>query len=124
MVSSHGNVHKEAIPVETFEGVQIEPGGVIGIDEGQFIKGICDFAERAANLGCTVIIAALNYDYQRRPFENIRYLKAEEVVTFHAICFDCKKEASFTKRISNETDVEIIGGSEQYKAVCRICYFK
>jgi len=39
-----------------------------------------------------------------------------------AICHFCGSEAPFTKRISNEMEKEIIGGSEKYIAVCRICY--
>ncbi len=123
MVSSHGNVHREAIPITSLKNVPIEHNTVIGIDEGQFIEHIAEFAESAANAGCTVIIAALNYDFQRRPFKNMIGLIADETITFHAICFDCKKEASFTKRITDNTEVESIGGSDQYKAVCRACYF-
>lgn len=124
MVSSHGNIHREAIPIESLEGVTFEPGSVIGIDEGQFIKHLAEFSESAAAAGCTVIIAALNYDYLRNPFESISKLRPDDTITFHAICFDCKKEASFTKRITNEKSIELIGGSDQYKAVCRLCYGK
>lgn len=124
MVSSHDNVHRDAIPVTTFKDVEFEPGTVIGIDEGQFIDHLVTFAESAANAGCTVIIAALNSDFERKAFPRIEQLipKCEDVICFHAICFDCKKEASFTKRISSNTEQEVIGGADQYKAVCRRCF--
>lgn len=124
MVSSHGNLHKNAIPVSTLKDVEFEPGTVIGIDEGQFIDHLVEFAESAANAGCTVIIAALNSDFERKAFPRIEQLipKCEDVICFHAICFDCKKEASFTKRITLNTEQEAIGGADQYKAVCRRCF--
>lgn len=124
MISSHGDLHREAIPVSTLKDVEFEPGTVIGIDEGQFIDHLVEFAESAANAGCTVIIAALNSDFERKAFPRIEQLipKCEDVICFHAICFDCKKEASFTKRITLNTEQEAIGGADQYKAVCRRCF--
>lgn len=126
MVSSHGGLHRDAIPITTLKGVEFEPGSVIGIDEGQFIDHLVEFAESAANAGCTVIISALNSDFERNAFERIVEIipKCEEIVTFHAICFDCKKEASFTRRITESKEVEVIGGSDKYKAVCRACYYQ
>uniref|UniRef100_A0A183BXS0 Thymidine kinase n=1 Tax=Globodera pallida TaxID=36090 RepID=A0A183BXS0_GLOPA len=38
---------------------------VIGIDEGQFFKDIVKYAQELANIGKTVIIAALNGDYRQ-----------------------------------------------------------
>lgn len=35
----------------------------------------------------------------------------------------CYGDASFSKRICDETQVELIGGKESYIAVCRSCYF-
>ena len=125
MISSHDNAHYPAVPVDSFAGIDPEPGTVIAIDEGQFIKHLVEFVEKAAAVGCKVLISALNADYQRKLFENIAELipKCENHMDLKAICFDCKKDASFTKRISNETQQEVIGGSDKYKAVCRKCYF-
>jgi hypothetical protein len=33
-------------------------------------------------------------------------------------------DAAFSQRITNETAVEVIGGSEKYVAACRECFFK
>ncbi|UXL57405.1 Thymidine kinase, partial [Monkeypox virus] len=32
------------------------------------------------------------------------------------------KEASFSKRLGTETEIEIIGGNDMYQSVCRKCY--
>ena len=127
MASSHGGIHKNAIPIHSFENVPIPPPGtVVGIEEGQFIRKLCKFAESAANNGCHVIITALAADYRRELFKRIAKLipKCDREIVLHAVCFDCKKDASFTRRTIDTTELEVIGGSESYKAVCRKCYFR
>ena len=47
---------------------------------------------------------------------------AEKVDKLHAVCMVCYGDAAFSKRISSETEVEVIGGSDKYMAVCRKCY--
>jgi thymidine kinase len=97
---------------------------VIGIDEGQFFADIVSFTESRACLGKIVIVAGLDGTFQRRPFGSLLDLipLAEEVTKLNAICMLCSKDAAFTKRISNETDIELIGGSEKYISVCRVCF--
>lgn len=95
---------------------------VIAIDEGSFIKNI-ELANSWADKGKKVYISALDADYKRNPFEEITRLtaKAEVVIKLTAIC-KCGNEASFTKRKTLEEEIEVIGGSDIYAAVCRKCY--
>ncbi|CAN9509920.1 unnamed protein product [Ophioblennius macclurei] len=97
---------------------------VIGIDEGQFFPDTVEFCEEMANLGKTIIVAALDGTFQRKPFGNILGLVplAESVVKLHAVCMQCYKEAAYTKRLGAEKEVEVIGGADKYQAVCRRCY--
>jgi len=96
---------------------------VIGIDEGQFFPDI-RWAELMANSGKVVLIAALDGTYQRKPFENIMNLipLAENVTKLSAVCMNCFGEASFSKRITEEQSLEVIGGADKYMAVCRDCF--
>lgn len=98
--------------------------GVIGIDEGQFFPDIVEFCEEMANEGKLVIVAALDGTFQRKPFGPILNLvpMAESVVKLKAVCMICFKDAAFTKRLGSETEVEVIGGTDKYMAVCRTCY--
>lgn len=98
---------------------------VIGIDEGQFFPDTVEFAEEMANRGKIVIVAALDGTYQRLGFGDILRLVplAESIVKLTAVCMICYEEASYTKRTSTETAVEVIGGSEKYIATCRQCFF-
>ena len=126
LVSSHSNLQREAIPVTSLTTEPIPTSGtVVAIDEGQFIEGLVEFCEAAANAGCIVIVSALSSDFQRKGFPRILELipKAEELVRLHAVCIVCKREASFTRRTTNDQELEIIGGEESYQAVCRKCFF-
>ena len=97
---------------------------VIGIDEGQFFDDVCEFSEEMANNGKVVLISALDGTFERKTFGNILNLipMAEKVEKLDAVCMDCKNSASFTKRITSSKEIELIGGSDVYKPVCRRCF--
>jgi len=98
---------------------------VIGVDEGQFFPDVVEFSEKMANYGKSVIIAALDGTFQRKGFPTILELVplAEHIVKLNAVCMNCFGEGSFTKRISADQEVEVIGGADKYMAVCRGCFF-
>lgn len=60
-----------------------------------------------ANDGKIIIVAALDATYQRQSFGDILKLVplAENVVKLTAVCVNCFKDASFTKRRTKETEV-------------------
>jgi thymidine kinase len=99
---------------------------VIAIDEGQFYPDIVESCEFLANNGKTVIVAALNGTYDRKPFGRTLELVSvsERVVKLNAVCMHCFQDAAFTKRLGTERQDVAIGGSEKYNAVCRNCFFK
>lgn len=73
---------------------------VIGIDEGQFFPDLVEFAERMANAGKIVIVAALDGTFQRKPFGNVGLLLplSEQVDKLNAVCMRCHCTASFSAR--------------------------
>ncbi|XP_054636016.1 thymidine kinase, cytosolic [Dunckerocampus dactyliophorus] len=125
-MATHDNNTMEAIPANCLRDVRslAFQACVIGIDEGQFFPDIVEFCEEMANVGKTVIVAALDGTFQRKPFGNILNLVplAESVVKLHAVCMQCYRDAAYTKRIGAELEVEVIGGADKYQAVCRKCY--
>lgn len=124
-MSTHDKHMLPAVKTEVLSKVHIPNScTVIGIDEGQFFPDIVDFCETMANDGLRVIVAALDGTFQRKGFGSFLSLipLAESVVKLNAVCMMCYGEAAFTKRIGCETQVEIIGGSDKYMAVCRKCY--
>ena len=126
LASSHDGVKEVAIPIVNADEIgPWQSGMIIGIDEGQFILNLSAVAEKMANEGVHVIISALDTDYHRQPFpmmERLWFL-CEKRLQMHAICVVCKGEASFTQRIVESDELELIGGTEAYRAVCRRCYF-
>uniref|UniRef100_A0A914RYF0 Thymidine kinase n=1 Tax=Parascaris equorum TaxID=6256 RepID=A0A914RYF0_PAREQ len=61
----------------------------------------------------------------RRRFKNVLDMCpfSEDVIKLNAVCTGCGEDASFTKRLTSNTDLELIGGREMYTAMCRQCYF-
>jgi thymidine kinase len=98
---------------------------VVGVDEGQFFdEGLVEVAERLADAGKQVIIAGLDTDYLRRPFEPIPTLcgRAEFVSKLLAVCHRCGGPGLFTQRIVRSDDLVVLGAQGAYEARCRSCY--
>jgi thymidine kinase len=98
---------------------------VIGIDEGQFFDaGLVDVVDDLAATGMQVIVAGLDTDYLRRPFEPIPSLcdRAEYVTKMLAVCHRCGGPALYTQRIVRSDDLVVLGAQDAYEARCRMCY--
>lgn len=125
-IATHDQIMCEAIPcaqLRNFESTALEHD-VIGIDEGQFFPDIAEFCEQLANAGKTVIVAALDGDFRRQPFGRILDLIpiSEDVLKLKAVCVQCHGDASFSKRIVESEQIELIGGADKYIASCRNCF--
>ena len=99
--------------------------GVIGIDEAQFFDDqILQVVEQLANNGKRVIIAGLDMDYAGNPFGPMPKLLsiANFVTKLHAVCMQCGGVASYSYRISNNTNQVVIGEKDHYEARCRSCF--
>jgi thymidine kinase len=125
-ISTHDLIMWDAISSDNISTLYDELANydVIGIDEGQFFKDINEHAEKLANLGKIVIIAALSGSFQREKIGNLYDLipKVEKITMLRAVCMECKKDGAFTQRIGEEKEQEIIGGIDKYRAVCRNCF--
>jgi thymidine kinase len=122
---------------------------VVGIDEGQFFPDLLPFAEAVANAGKIVVVAALDGTFQRKvwfggipalifqprrewvlsqilsqPFGDVCNLLplAESFQKFSAVCHSCGEDAPFSKRLSADLQVELIGGDDLYVPACRSCF--
>lgn len=127
-ISTHDSQAMSAVKAAVLDNLTTHTDNfrVIGIDEGQFFPDIVQFAEKMADAGKVVIVAALDGTYQRKGFPSIMQLipLSESVIKLTAVCMLCYAEASYTKRRGSETEVEVIGGTDKYLAVCRSCYTK
>ncbi len=126
-VVSHDATEIKAIPVkdskEIFEKVgQVD---VLGIDEAQFFdKGLPKVCEKLARKGIRIIIAGLDMDYNGKPFGPMPALmaRAEYVTKVHAICMRCGDLASHSYRKEKKKNLVLLGGKDNYEALCRNCF--
>lgn len=125
-VITHDSTKFQAISTHNLFDIKSEiiDYDVIAIDEGQFFTDLSQFCEEMANMQKIIIVAALDGNYLRKPFGNILDIipMAESVVKLSAICMKCQSDASFSKRITEETQEKLIGGAELYTVLCRECY--
>jgi thymidine kinase len=127
MASTHDLQKTEAIGCNLLSELDpklIEGNDVIGIDEGQFFLDVVSFSDYWANKGKVIIVAGLDATFERKPFNKILELipLSEDICKLNAVCMMCHREASFTKRIGSEKDVELIGGADKYLSTCRRCF--
>jgi thymidine kinase len=127
-VVSHSSLKVEAIPVATSYELlhRVDDGTkVIGVDEGQFFdEGLVEVVEQLAGAGKQVIVAGLDTDYLRRPFEPIPTLcdRAEYVTKMLAVCHKCGGPGMYTQRIVRSEELVVLGAQGAYEARCRVCY--
>ena len=96
------------------------------INEGQFFSDLFEVVKLLVNEhNKKVYVCGLDGDYKMKKFGQILDLIpiCDEVEKLHAICTICKAPASFTKRITQETEQKVIG-SDNHIPVCRMCHFK
>ncbi|HUG07823.1 MAG TPA: thymidine kinase [Acidimicrobiia bacterium] len=127
-IVSHSEWKVEAIPVasstEMIRAVS-DQTRVIGVDEGQFFdEDLVEVVDNLAATGKQVIVAGLDTDYLRRPFEPIPSLcdRAEYVTKVLAVCHRCGGPALYTQRIVQSDDLVVLGARDAYEARCRMCY--
>jgi thymidine kinase len=96
---------------------------IVAIDEAQFFKNLKDFVDMCLFLGKSVILAGLDGDYQQKKFGEVfgLYPNGERCREALALCMDCRNgtPGPFTKRIVQSDELELVGGKDMYKAVCR-----
>ena len=100
---------------------------VVGIDEAQFFDdGLVDVCNQLAYSGVRVIVAGLDMDYLGNPFGPIPKLLsiAEYVTKVHAICVRCGTLAHYTHRLSEDDKLIVLGETDIYEPLCRVCYSK
>ena len=123
-ISTHDNNVLEAnIVTDQLLTIDLENinANVIIIEELQFFQDAFQFI--TTNMDKKIIIAAgLNGDYNREPFEVISRLipYAEKIKKLSALCVHCKNGtlANFSKLKISKGDKILVGGINEYEAVC------
>jgi thymidine kinase len=96
---------------------------IIGIDEGQFYPDLAKACKQWA-LTKRIFVAALDGDFRQSIFPSVGALipLADSVRKLTGVCMVCRDAPSvFSVRITGDTSLELIGGLNLYRAVCRGC---
>ncbi len=128
-VVSHDENAIHSTPVDSSANILLLASGVevVGIDEAQFFDdGLVEVCNQLAYNGIRVIIAGLDMDYKGVPFGPIPALMsiAEYVSKVHAICVKCGNLANYTHRMSEDEKLIVLGETDIYEPLCRVCYAK
>lgn len=127
VIHTHDGVDFDCIKVnqlaDTLLNERFCESDVVAIDEAQFFTKLKDFVHMCLFLKKTVIVAGLDADYKQDKFGEILECipVAESVTKLSALCMRCNDgtPGPFTKRTVDTDEVEFVGGSESYEAVCR-----
>lgn len=131
--STHSSDNKRDFLFSQFKVVRLSEVDVttykyIGIDEDQFFPDLVDTVRLWLSQKKIIIVAGLNGSFQQKPIGDIVQLipEADRIDLQLTECDYCPavngvylENAAFTIRISDETEVEVIGGDDKYQTVCR-----
>lgn len=131
-MSTHDHKMIECLSVrkiyDVFENDQdlLENTEAFIINEGQFFSDLYEVVRLLVNdHHKKVYVCGLDGDYKMKKFGQILDLIpiCDNVEKLHAICQLCKAPASFTKRLTQETEQKVIG-TDNHIPVCRGCHLK
>ena len=125
---NHDNIQIPCVATDTLSELSTDNYRVILINEGQFFHDLVPFVKEQIQRKKQIYIAGLDGDFQQNVFGDILKLipLCDKVEKLSSLCGICKNgnPGIFSKRISREMTQTVIGGSEKYIPVCRICYEK
>jgi thymidine kinase len=95
------------------------------IDECQFFDDISQFLE-GWGFTKTIVCGGLNSTFKMEPFKNMCDVisRSDKLIHLTSICEKCGDDAPFTKRLSEEVEVNVVGGIDKYSPRCRECFIK
>lgn len=126
VLKTHDNVSFKCIKVYDLFDVlhmdEFDEADIIAIDEAQFFPRLKKFVDCVMYVNKDLILAGLDADSFQTKFGEILDCipMASEVTKLSALCMRCKDGTSgpFTKRITNNKEIELVGGCDMYMAVC------
>lgn len=126
-IVSHNENAIRSTPVNFANDIILLAGDchVVGIDEAQFFDdSIVDVCNGLANSGKRVIVAGLDMDYEGNPFGPMPQLLAvaEFVTKVHAICAQTGQLASYSFRLTENSEKVMLGQKGEYEARSRTAF--
>lgn len=113
-------------PERLYEYVDHQEPDAVGIDEAQFFdEPLVDTVDRLRAAGYDVVVAGLNHDFRKEPFDPVPQLveMADTVEGLYARCAVCDDAAGYTQRLIDGEPApydspQVLPGEEMYEARC------
>lgn len=127
VLKTHDNIKFSCLKVfdlfDILNNPEFDKADIVAIDEAQFFPRLKKFVDCCLHVNKSVILAGLDADSFQRKFGELLDCipMACEVTKLSALCMRCNNgtPGPFTKRIVDNKELELIGGSDMYIAVCR-----
>jgi thymidine kinase len=96
------------------------------IDEIQFFErnDCISFLEEWANKGKIIICGGLSGNFKKEPFETVSNIIsiADHIIHLKSICSVCGNDGIYSKRLSKNEDLIVVGSDDIYQPRCRKCF--
>ena len=104
---------------------QLQEAKYIFINEAQFFGNLKEWVlEQVEKLNKHVILCGLDSDFKRHKFGDILDLiaHADSLVKLYGTCSKCTKPSIYTNRLPNNSNEQVLIGTDIYTPLCRHCY--
>lgn len=132
-VKTHNGKEFDSIIVGNNDTITIEKiileNEVVGFDEGQFFgEAVYQLLKACEQSGTNkiIIVCGLDMDSEGKPFGIMPKLMAiaHDVTKLHAVCENCYGPANISFGMVEKKEQILIGGKNEYKALCWKCAVK
>jgi thymidine kinase len=126
-ITSHDLVSLPAISTENIKEIlndaEIMKNDEFYIDEGQFHDDLYYVVTELMKLNKKIIISGLDGDFKMNPFKGMDLLRLipfanDGVEKMTANCYICNQPASYTKKISGNSEQNEVGEKDKYQPTC------
>lgn len=126
-ITSHNLESLPATAVENLEDILNDKSMMdyeeFYIDEGQFHTKLYDVVSELMKCGKKIVISGLDGDFNMKPFEGMDLLRLIPranggVIKLSANCYICNEPASYTKKISGNSEQKDVGAKDKYQPTC------
>lgn len=126
-ITSHDLVSLPAVSTENLKEIldnkELMENDEFYIDEGQFHHDLYYVVTKLMELKKKIIISGLDGDFKMCPFEGMDLLRLipfanDGIEKLTANCYICNQPASYTKKLSGNSEQQEVGEKDKYQPTC------
>lgn len=119
-ICTHDGGKIPCITLDKLVGIEVGDYDVILIDEAQWFSDLYEFISMNFNTNIRIHVAGLSGDKNQHNFGQVNMISpycSKETIKY-AICDICGDDAPFSKCKLSSPEIDKVGGSDEYYAVC------